>query len=260
MVALDADGYPLWRCSGTFLSPTLFLTAGHCTESPAASATIWFDADKEHSQFDPAMILRSYHASRREEFTLDKDEAFLGPASAPIELVVFSDAFCPHCQTWWQQRDSPIKRYGDQLRIVFKHFPFEKACNTHVAMTLHPRSCEAACAMEAARRQGQFWAYHEALSDPRYRDRADSLLAAAAAIGLDLDQFQSDCAESSTADRVARDVALGDRLGIDGTPAFILDGRRISDSRPESLQLQLDHVIATANHPSRKRAAVAHDR
>ncbi len=47
MVAQDVDGNPLWRCSGTLLSPTLFLTAGHCTESPAASAEIWFDADVE---------------------------------------------------------------------------------------------------------------------------------------------------------------------------------------------------------------------
>lgn len=47
MVADDANGNPLWRCSGTLLSPTLFLTAGHCTEAPAARATIWFEADVE---------------------------------------------------------------------------------------------------------------------------------------------------------------------------------------------------------------------
>jgi len=45
MVAQDSDGNPLWRCSGTLISPTLFLTAGHCTEAPAAHAEIWFDAD-----------------------------------------------------------------------------------------------------------------------------------------------------------------------------------------------------------------------
>lgn len=47
MVALDATGAPLWRCSGTLMSPTIFLTAGHCTEAPAVRATIWFDADVE---------------------------------------------------------------------------------------------------------------------------------------------------------------------------------------------------------------------
>ncbi|MGD2253084.1 MAG: trypsin-like serine protease [Anaerolineales bacterium] len=45
MVAQDAAGNPLWRCSGTLLSETLFLTAGHCTEPPAARAEIWFAAD-----------------------------------------------------------------------------------------------------------------------------------------------------------------------------------------------------------------------
>ncbi|HET8569360.1 MAG TPA: trypsin-like serine protease [Candidatus Limnocylindria bacterium] len=47
MVAKDAKGSPLWRCSGTLISPTVYLTAGHCTESPAASAEIWFDSDLE---------------------------------------------------------------------------------------------------------------------------------------------------------------------------------------------------------------------
>ena len=47
MVADDVDGNPLWRCSGTLISPTVYLTAGHCTESPAARATIWFESDVE---------------------------------------------------------------------------------------------------------------------------------------------------------------------------------------------------------------------
>jgi hypothetical protein len=44
MVAKNAAGVPLWRCSGTLLSSTVFLTAGHCTEAPAAEIEIWFDS------------------------------------------------------------------------------------------------------------------------------------------------------------------------------------------------------------------------
>ena len=44
MVALDAAGNPMWRCSGTLVSPRHYLTAGHCTYG-AARVTIWFDAD-----------------------------------------------------------------------------------------------------------------------------------------------------------------------------------------------------------------------
>ena len=47
MVALDGDGNPLWRCSGALISPTVYVTAGHCVEAPAVSATIWFDEDVE---------------------------------------------------------------------------------------------------------------------------------------------------------------------------------------------------------------------
>ena len=47
MVAQDADGNPLWRCSGTLLNSSLFLTAGHCTETPAAHVEIWFASDVE---------------------------------------------------------------------------------------------------------------------------------------------------------------------------------------------------------------------
>jgi hypothetical protein len=43
MVAQDAAGTPLWRCSGTLVSAELYVTAGHCTESPAAHIEIWFD-------------------------------------------------------------------------------------------------------------------------------------------------------------------------------------------------------------------------
>ncbi len=50
MVAQTAEGTPLWRCSGTLVAPQLFVTAGHCTEAPAAHAEIWFETDVQSNQ------------------------------------------------------------------------------------------------------------------------------------------------------------------------------------------------------------------
>lgn len=47
MVAKGADGAPLWRCSGTLVSPTVYVTAGHCTETPAVTAEVWFETTLE---------------------------------------------------------------------------------------------------------------------------------------------------------------------------------------------------------------------
>ncbi len=54
MVAKDADGNPLWRCSGSMISPTVYVTAGHCVSQPAATATIWFEEDVQSLGFDIA--------------------------------------------------------------------------------------------------------------------------------------------------------------------------------------------------------------
>ncbi|MEO8208561.1 MAG: trypsin-like serine protease [Chloroflexota bacterium] len=43
MLAQDSNGNPLWRCSGTLVNETLFVTAGHCTEAPAAKAVLYFE-------------------------------------------------------------------------------------------------------------------------------------------------------------------------------------------------------------------------
>ncbi len=54
LMSAQKDGKHLWRCSGTLISPTIFLTAGHCTESPAERVEIWFDADVESNPNYPA--------------------------------------------------------------------------------------------------------------------------------------------------------------------------------------------------------------
>lgn len=62
-VMYDVDGNPLWRCSGTMIAPRVYLTAGHCTEAPAASAEIWFQDDVDASAHYPFPGPDSIHGS-----------------------------------------------------------------------------------------------------------------------------------------------------------------------------------------------------
>ena len=63
MVAVDDDGNPLWRCTGSLIEPDLFLTAGHCVSDPSDPAgdpvdsiRIWFTDGAEIIDTDPQYL------------------------------------------------------------------------------------------------------------------------------------------------------------------------------------------------------------
>lgn len=161
----------------------------------------------------------------------------LGPEDAAVTVVEFADFQCPFCARVRGTLERLRSEYPEQVRVVFKHFPLE----------IHPESMLAHRAAAAAAAQGRFWELHDRIfAAPGALDRA-GLLHHARALGLDLEAFERalDGPESEAA--VRRDMAEGAALGVQGTPAFFINGRSLSGAQPyEAFRAQVELVLAEA--------------
>ena len=75
------------------------------------------------------------------------------PASAPIEIVEFSDFQCPFCLSAIPTVNQVLETYGDKIRFVYRHYPLPN----------HPNARPAAEASACAAEQDKFWQYHDRL-------------------------------------------------------------------------------------------------
>ncbi|HYD48362.1 MAG TPA: thioredoxin domain-containing protein [Terriglobales bacterium] len=153
----------------------------------------------------------------------------VGPRDAPVTIVEFSDFGCGHCAALSHTLEQLLRSERDKsVRIVFRHFPLDSACNAAIkAGGGHKQSCLAATAAECAGEQNQFWPYQRALFENQSHFKRSELVEYARAIGLDLGKFET-CLQSEAArQRVARDAAEGMQLQIQSTPTFFINGRKI---------------------------------
>lgn len=205
-----------------------------------------FIQEKLHpaAEFDTRHALATFAMSPRADIPIDGDDPSLGPADAWVRVVVFTDFQCPGCRRLAAAMDPMVKAYRGRVQVVFKHFPVNTICNPSLKEDLHSRACEAAWAADAARRQGRFWGFHDALFAANLN--ADTVIAEVAEqVGLDVAQFESDRGGEDVRTRVKADLELGIRLGVDETPAIFVNGRRAPDVRMQSLQLFIMSEIAS---------------
>jgi Na+:H+ antiporter, NhaA family len=79
--------------------------------------------------------------------------AAYGREDAAVVLVEYSDFQCPYCKKYSDEtRRQILERYGDRVRMIFKHYPLEQ---------IHPQAMTAAIAAQCARREGKFWDAHD---------------------------------------------------------------------------------------------------
>jgi len=154
----------------------------------------------------------------------------LGSPDAPITIVEFSDYQCPYCLRHFQQTMPQLKKeYIDtgKVRYVFKDFP----------LSFHEKAVPAALAAECAGEQGKYWEMHDKLFGEQSRwvkesKPTDVYKEFAKELGLDTKQF-NECLDSQKyADEIMADMKEGRDAGVQGTPAFFINGQFLSGAQP----------------------------
>ncbi len=146
-----------------------------------------------------------------------------GAANAPVTLVEFSDFHCPFCKQVLPTLTQLLARYPGKVRLVFRDFPID---------SLHPQARRAAEAARCAQDQGKFWEYHDLLFANAPQASPEELGRFAQQVGLDLAKFEPCLSGGLHRAAVQRDIEDGTRLGVDGTPAFFINGRPLSGAQP----------------------------
>jgi len=159
------------------------------------------------------------------EVSVDDDPA-QGPEDAPVTIIEFSDFQCPYCARFDAETLPQIlSNYGDRVRFVYRDFPLT---------SLHQYALKAAEASECADDQGAYWKYHDLLFQNQSALDDASLKSYAASLGLDTAAFNECLDSDKQMSEVRKDVEDGLTAGVQGTPAFFINGVLISGAQPYS--------------------------
>jgi protein-disulfide isomerase/uncharacterized membrane protein len=168
---------------------------------------------------------------------------FIGATNPAVTLVEFSDYECPFCRQAHTQLRALVERYPAQLRLVHRHYPLDKSCNSSIKTRMHDNACFAAMIAECAGRQNRFWQANDYLfAETRtIQSRPNSEIARD--IGLDAAALDS-CLREEGPRSVALDVDEGNRLNIQGTPTFLVEGKTYTGAWPPWLLTRLQNAAA----------------
>lgn len=163
------------------------------------------------------------------------ESATVGTPESKVVLLEFSDFQCPYCAQAHKTLKQLIANHQGEVKLVFKHYPLTP---------IHSEALPAAKAAWAASKQGKFWEYHDALFTQQDKLGEELYLATAKDLNLDLEQFNSDRNGVAASTAIAQDVNLAERLGITGTPFFVMNGEAFAGA----VQLaDIESILARAS-------------
>jgi len=163
-----------------------------------------------------------------------KKSPSLGDKGAKVTIVEFSNFQCPHCMDAWSKFMGLIKRYPQDFKYIFKHFPFEPQGKTFELSEM------AAAAQEVSNEA--FWLIHDFfftkegqnianLEKGAVKQKVEQLLKGK---GYDVKIFQSALETGRARNRVLEDMALANRLRMTSTPTKIVNGDLVVGLTPDS--------------------------
>lgn len=142
-----------------------------------------------------------------------------GAESAKIVLIEFSDFQCPYCAEAHKTLKQFMTKHENEVKLVYKHFPL---------IPIHPQAMPAALAAFAAKEQGKFWEYQDALFSQQNKLGEELYVAIAKNLNLDLEKFNSDRISENANSAVFSDLRLAEGLGLSGTPFFVMNTESFS--------------------------------
>lgn len=148
----------------------------------------------------------------------------VGPEDATITIIEYSDLQCSACKIFYLELEKLLAARPDDVRLIFRHFPL---------VGIHPNATVASQAAEAAGLQHKFWEMYHALftkqeewSRLSEEEFATWLSEEAAALELDVAQFNADLNSESIVNKIQEDLKFGaEKLQIQGTPTILINGR-----------------------------------
>lgn len=143
------------------------------------------------------------------------EDHVLGPQDAPVTLVEYGDYQCSFCGEAFPVVQQILARYEGQIRFAFRNFPIPE---------LHPMALSAAEAAEYAASQGSFWQVHDALYENQDLLGERLYLTIAQQLGLSTAGVENAIRTEEFGQRIQADVNGGLRSGVNGTPAFYVNG------------------------------------
>ena len=167
------------------------------------------------------------------EITLGESPA-KGPRNAPVTIVEFSDFQCPGCKTYQGLLNQVLRLYPNDVKLVYKQFPLAD---------IHAHAVNAAKAALAAARQGRFWEMHDMIYENQDELGMDKLKQYAQKVGLDVIRWERDFSSSEVKQQLSREGDEGRAAGVDSTPSFFVNGRRITQGTLEEFKLLIQEAL-----------------